>query len=519
MRFIGFRGCAVVAGVAATAAVGGSSEALAADSVTANGCPHHQAFVEGDDAAVAEWLPDQYEPVRTASGAPLLFVRAIRCDELGLGEQTGPGIISTYGVVIESPDELGCASASPFGPMNGENPPICNWYVLGWLSDNRAVIKWVRDGTRDVPAAYVSDLEFELGEFDAAQGGAPFRFETPPTAPSPFTIEAIGREHDGELPVRGGYWFDTPAGTVKFVISTNDLTSGDASGVVKAVPGSLLATLMGATERSYAAGYSSFSAERWQHASYRKQRLWPTHGADKFDGSCSFQGTVRFTPPATNTKSQDLVYDWDGEGTCSGTLNGREISEAPAKAHQAGSAHATCGEAKTIAPGTGAITFSSGETIRSTLEFLSHETEVDLMYFGERSGFARGDATFLTDRTSPEVLLQCGSEEGVEETPLDVSLSTESPLVSEPSKAQLDVTVVPKKVQRGERRRFRFRVLTADGEPVKRALVRFAGRRARTGRAGRARLDVKLKRAGRHRARVSKHGFVAARVIVLAWRP
>jgi hypothetical protein len=401
--------------------------------------------------------------------------------------------------------------------MNGENPPICNWYLFGALSDNRAVVRWLREGTDGVPATYVPGLRFDLGQFDAGQGGAPFHFETPATAPSPFVVDAIGREHDGELPVRGGYWMDTPGGTMKLVISTNDLTSGDATGSVRAAPGSLLAALMGTGERTYAPGYSSFSAERWQHASYRKQQLGPAPGADRFDGSCSFEGNASFTPPATNTTEQDLTYDWKGSGTCSGTLNGRELSDASAKAQQTGRAHATCGDAKTIAPGAAAITFPGGETIRSTLDFLSHQTEVDLMYFGERSGFARGHASFLTDRTSPDLAMRCGSDEGVSETPLDVTLATDSPLVSEPapSTRRLAVTVAPRKVQRGERRAFRFRVVTRDGRSVRGAVVEFAGRRVRTGRAGRARVVAELRRAGRHRARVRKSGFPPARTVVV----
>jgi hypothetical protein len=498
---------------------GGAPTATAAGFVTANGCPHHQAFVEGDDAAVSDRLPAGYAPVRTPTGAPLLFVRAIRCEELGVDGQAGPGIIATFGVVIESPDGLGCASAAPIvGMLNGENPPICNWYLFGWLSDDRRLIKWLHEGTPGVPAAYAAGLEFELGEPDSSQSGVPFHFATPASVPSPFTIDAVGREHDGELRVRGGYWLDTPDGTLKFVLSTNDLTSGSATGVVTAAPGSLLAILMGATERSYVPGYSEFSAERWQRASYRKQNLAPAEGADSFDGSCSFHGVVRFTPPATNAASRDVMYDWDGEGTCTGTLNGEEVSDAPAKAHQAGPAHATCNEAVTITPGQGAIRFASGEEIRSTVEFSSVATEVDLTYYGERSGFSRGHATFLTDRTSPDVLERCESEEGVTETPLDVTMTTESPLVSEPPREapRLKARVAPQHVRRGERRAFRFRVRSSDGGPVKRALIEFAGHREQTGRYGKARIVTALHRTGRHRARIGKQGFERVRVSVRA---
>jgi hypothetical protein len=100
-------------------------------------------------------------------------------------------------------------------------------------------------------------------------------------------------------------------------------------------------------------------------------------------------------------------------------------------------------------------------------------------------------------------------------------MTTESPLVSEPSRRapRLRLKVVPKEVRRGHRRAFRFRVATSDGRPAKRAVVEFAGRRVRTGREGRARISVNLRRSGRHRARATKRGFRAARAVVVVRRP
>jgi hypothetical protein len=498
----------------------GPPSAGAAGFMAAEGCQMHQPFIEGDDVAVSARLPEGYSPVRTSSGAPLLFVRAIRCEALGVGARAAPGVMASFGVVVESPDGLGCGSASPVGgTLRGDNPPICNWYPFSWLADDRRVVDWLRDGTPGFPAVHLPGLEFELGTSDPAQGGAPFRFRTPASAPSPFSIEAVGREHPGELVVRGGYWVDTPKGTVKLPWGSDNLTGGDASGVVTAAPGSLLATLMGAEQRSYSPEFASFVHERWEDASYRKQNLAPAPTADRFEGSCSFEGVVRFTPPATNTPT-DLVYEWDGTGTCTGALNGRDVSGAPAKAHQAGRSYGSCRQARTTEPGQGAITFRGGETIRYTQDFRSTSTEVDLTYYGERSGFARGHATFLTDRTSPDITERCNVG-GVEETPLDVELTTESPLVSEPPRKapRLKLKVAPNEVRRGHRQTFRFRVATSDGRPAKRAIVEFAGRRVRTGREGRARIAVKLKRSGRHRARATKRGFRAARAVVVVRRP
>jgi hypothetical protein len=50
--------------------------------------------------------------------------------------------------------------------------------------------------------------------------------------------------------------------------------------------------------------------------------------------------------------------------------------------------------------------------------------------YGERSGTATAHATFSTPRTPDDVLLRCASG-GVDVTPLDFAIATDSPLVSE----------------------------------------------------------------------------------------
>jgi hypothetical protein len=311
-------------------------------------------------------------------------------------------------------------------------PPACNWYTLFWLANDKRVVRWLRDGTPGFPAVYVPNLVFDLGDFDPARGGAPFHFQAPAPSPSPFSMDEIARERPGELSVRGGYWVDSAQGTVKLAFSSDDLTSGDATGVVHAEPGSEMARLLGADERSYAPGYSLVAAERWAHASYRKQILGPPGSGEKldsFDGSCSVQGTSTFTPPATNTE-QELKVGYEGRGTCTGTLDGRDLSNTPVEMQSSGRSLGSCQRARTLAPAQGALTFGDGTTIRYTLDFTSLLTEVDLTYYGERSGTAPGHGTFLTQRTPPDVAAQCAGE-GAKDVPLDISLTTDSPLVSE----------------------------------------------------------------------------------------
>ena len=279
MRASWMRAACVTVGLAIAGAAGGAAPA-AGDTpglITADDCLEHQGFVDGDTAAVAARLPKRYTPVvDPSSGRPLLFVRALRCGAVGPEGRAVPVTMASFGVAIESPDGAGCSSA--LLGSSGDVPQACNWYTLFWLANDKRVVHWLRDGTPGFPALYVPNLVFDLGDFDPARGGAAFHFQAPAPAPSPFSMDEIARERPGELSVRGGYWVDTAQGTVKLAFSSDDLTSGDASGVVHAEPGSEMATLLGADERSYAPGYSLVAAERWAHATYRKQILGPPGG-------------------------------------------------------------------------------------------------------------------------------------------------------------------------------------------------------------------------------------------------
>jgi hypothetical protein len=159
----------------------------------------------------------------------------------------------------------------------------------------------------------------------------------------------------------------------------------------------------------------------------------PAGAADKklnsFSGSCSVQGTVYFTPPATNTQ-QMLNVSYDAGGTCSGTLNGRNVSNTPVSLrHAARAVDGSCMHASTTEPGYGAIKFGGGTTIRYSFEFDFVLTDGTFAIQGQRSGSAQGTGTFLTERTPPDLALQCAGA-GASEAPMDMSLTTDSPLVS-----------------------------------------------------------------------------------------
>lgn len=394
-------------------------------------CQEEQAFVDGDAAAVASRLPAGYTPVLDpATGQPVVFFRAEKCAGVAIGDQAAPGTLADFGVVVQTPDGMGCASAAPVaGSVKGDVPPVCNWYTLDWFTTSRSLQQWFSDGTPDMPVVDAPDLHFDLGSLQLAQGGAPFHFDAPASTGAPFAMDAVTRQRPGTLSVRGGYWMNLSEGTVKLAVTTDTLTSGDATpGTVTAPAGSPVAQLLGATSRPYLPVYSALSAEHWDQAVYRKQLLWSVPGESSFAGTCSAQGTVTFQPPATNTP-ESLSYSYVADGTCSGTLDGQPISSMPVHVSHAGHSYGGCTQAATTAPGIGTLSFANGTALGYTVDFTTDLTQVNAMVYGDRSGWANAQATFLTSRTSPTITLQCATT-GVTTAPMDFTMTTQAPLVS-----------------------------------------------------------------------------------------
>src|SRR5947209_545659 len=177
-----------IGGATATGATG------APGFIAANNCIEHQGFFEGTDSEVATRLPRGYTAERDLAGKPLLFARAERCD-VTLDGVTMPATMASFGIVIQSPDGRGCSSGAPLvGPSEGQAPPVCNWYVLFWVANDRRVVDWLRSGTPAFPAVYVPNLVFRQGALDPTVGGTSFHFEAPPPTPSPFSLDDVGRE-------------------------------------------------------------------------------------------------------------------------------------------------------------------------------------------------------------------------------------------------------------------------------------------------------------------------------------
>lgn len=402
--------------------------------VTATDCEEHEAWVDGDATTVAKALPKGYTALTDSNGAPIVFARAEHCGALTTpGAKPRPVTVADWGIVVNTPDGQGCASGLPqVGSHKGDVPPICNWYTLALTSDDKALGDWLRQGTPSLPVTYDAHLLYRDGVTDAT-GRKPFHFSG-----AGFTIDDVSSFNPGTLGLRGGYWFNTPLGsgnegTVKMIVATDDLLTGSADTKLTAPSGSALAHLMGTTTRTTPPPYTQFGVIHAGHGVLRKQLFGPRLRGERplqsFGGSCSLQGDVTFNPPATNSQ-RPTAYSYDAIGTCTGTVNGHAVSNAPIHLHQAGHADASCVQALAFPPGVGAFTFADGSRIGYTLDFSSELTELDGTAYGTRSGAANGHGSFLTQRSSPTITLDCGGA-GLKKAPMDMNFSTQgAPMIS-----------------------------------------------------------------------------------------
>lgn len=219
-------------------------------------------------------LPQGYEPVRDASGGPLLFVSTLRCERYTVNGITRPTTIALFTAIIESPDGGGCASRWPLvGDVKGDALPYCNSHVLFAAYDNPAVVDWLRAGTPDLPVHYVEGLVYEQEDLDPASLGAPFHFEAPPPTPSPFEMDAIVRERPVEGPITQTFWATSAAGTVRLRFESDDLAFGEADGTLRAAPGSEMARMFGTETPAPSPGFSAFAGIHWRYGELSKEVL------------------------------------------------------------------------------------------------------------------------------------------------------------------------------------------------------------------------------------------------------
>src|SRR5204862_1584855 len=92
--------------------------------------------------------------------------------------------------------------------------------------------------------------------------------------------------------------------------------------------------------------------------------------ANTVNGACNIGGSAHFTPNGLQATPQTLGYNFSGTGTCSGTLNGVQVVNAPVTANASGSGTLSCAGAVATG-GSGTITFvSQGVTVGFGLDLV-----------------------------------------------------------------------------------------------------------------------------------------------------
>ena len=235
-----------------------------------------------------------------------------------------------------------------------------------------------------------------------------------------------------------------------------------------------------------------------------------------FEGSCAIVGYAELKDRMTPVPTQSWFW-YRGEGRCMGTLDGevlperglpvRMTSEGPRAVH-------SC-----------AVGYDPGSTWRITFDLPRPERDLTIHGYGDIVDVLRSqnsvfhgqrDGTAVAVNTiqgHAETLQQCFSE-GVTAGSVGIQVDTLTPLVSDdrferpasaethPTSQRPRLSVRPRRLRAGRRTRLRFHATVLRGgrrSPLRGATIRFAGRRARTDRRGRASLVVRPRRTGRHR--------------------
>lgn len=136
--------------------------------------------------------------------------------------------------------------------------------------------------------------------------------------------------------------------------------------------------------------------------------------ANTVSGACTLSGNASFSSPL-KTQPGPNGYSFTGSGTCSGTLNGTPITNAPASASASGSGTLGC-SASASTSGTGTLTVN-GTTIGFQLSLVGSGTEVTFALTGNSGGAGAGHASFALD--AQQALTQCAGA-GVTSLPFSV---------------------------------------------------------------------------------------------------
>ena len=131
--------------------------------------------------------------------------------------------------------------------------------------------------------------------------------------------------------------------------------------------------------------------------------------ANTVSGECTISGSAAFSPNGLTATPSTLTYNFGGTGTCSGTLNGAPITNAPVSASASGTGTLSCAAAASTG-GTGTLTFpSQGVTIGFGINLAGAGSEVAFTLTGNGGGAGAGHATFATNLArAPECTTPAG---------------------------------------------------------------------------------------------------------------
>jgi hypothetical protein len=131
--------------------------------------------------------------------------------------------------------------------------------------------------------------------------------------------------------------------------------------------------------------------------------------ANTVSGTCTIGGSATFSPTGLQNTPQTMGYNFSGTGTCSGTLNGSPVVNAPVSASASGSGTLSCAGAVSTG-GSGTLTFSTGATVGFGVDLVGTGSEVEFVLTGNAGGAGVGHATFALNGTRAT---ECASPSGL----------------------------------------------------------------------------------------------------------
>jgi hypothetical protein len=142
--------------------------------------------------------------------------------------------------------------------------------------------------------------------------------------------------------------------------------------------------------------------------------------ANTVSGACSIAGLAHFSPNGLTNTPTSLTYNFSGNGTCSGTLNGSPIVNAQVSTNVTGSGTLSCAGAVSLT-GAGTLTFpAQGVTIGFSISLVGAGSEVAFELTGNGGGAGVGHASFAAN--APRVL-ECQNATGLNDLLFDVEAS------------------------------------------------------------------------------------------------